>query len=60
MHPNAMIADGPGYTDADGRSIMPDYRDKLTVSALIDLVAYLRSLDSTRGPLTPSDTPATQ
>jgi putative copper resistance protein D len=60
MHPNAMIVDGPGYTDADGRSIMPDYRDKLTVSALIDLVAYLRSLDGTRGPLTPSDTPPTQ
>jgi putative copper export protein/mono/diheme cytochrome c family protein len=60
MHPNAMIVDGPGYTDADGRSIMPDYRDKLTVSALIDLVAYLRSLDGTRGPLAPPDTPTTQ
>ena len=44
MNPNAMIVDGPGYTDARGLSIMPDYRNELTVGELIDLVAYLKSL----------------
>ena len=44
MNPNAMILDGPGYTDSRGLSIMPDYRNKLTVGDLIDLVAYLESL----------------
>ena len=44
MNPNAMIVDGPGYTDARGASTMPDYRKTLTVSELIDLVAYLKSL----------------
>jgi hypothetical protein len=39
-----MILDGPGYTDSRGLSIMPDYRNKLTVGDLIDLVAYLKSL----------------
>ena len=48
VNPNAMIVDGEHYTRADGTSTMPDYREKLTVSELIDLVAYLRSLD--RGP----------
>ncbi|PYM15449.1 MAG: hypothetical protein DMD81_14955 [Candidatus Rokuibacteriota bacterium] len=44
MNPNAVIVDGPGYTGPDGRSIMPDYRDSLTIADLIDLVAYLESL----------------
>jgi uncharacterized protein involved in high-affinity Fe2+ transport len=44
LNPNAIIITGPGYTDADGLSIMPDYRDSLTVAELIDLVAYLKSL----------------
>jgi putative copper resistance protein D len=44
MNPNAMILDGPGYTDARGSSTMPDYRETLTVGELIDLVAYLKSL----------------
>jgi putative copper export protein/mono/diheme cytochrome c family protein len=44
LNPNAVIVDGPGYTGADGRSIMPDYRGRLSVSELIDLVAYLKSL----------------
>lgn len=48
MNPNAMIVDGPGYTDAHGSSTMPDYREKLTVGELIDLVAYLTSLPATR------------
>ena len=32
------------FVDADGRSIMPDYRDRLSARELIDLVAYLKSL----------------
>ena len=43
MNPNGMIVDGPEFTDARGRSSMPDYRDRLTVGELIDVVAYLRS-----------------
>ena len=48
MNPDAMIVDGPGYTDESGRSRMPDYREQLTLSELIDLVAYLKSLDDRR------------
>jgi uncharacterized protein involved in high-affinity Fe2+ transport len=44
LNPNAIIVTGPGYTDADGMSIMPDYRGSLTVDELIDLVTYLKSL----------------
>jgi len=44
MNPDAMIVDGSGYTDAQGLSVMPDYRERLTVSDLIDLVAYLKNL----------------
>jgi len=44
MNPNATIVDGPGYADPCGWSIMPDYRDKLTIGDLIDLVAYLKNL----------------
>ena len=43
LNPNAVVVDGPGYTGPDGRSTMPDYRDTLTVTDLVDLVAYLRS-----------------
>ena len=50
MNPNAMIVDGPGYTDDRGSSIMPGYRDKLTVGELVDLVAYLRTLQAKPGP----------
>jgi hypothetical protein len=45
MNPNAQILDGPGYSDERGRSIMPDYRDRLTVGELIDLVEYLSKLE---------------
>ena len=31
MNPNAQILDGPGYTNEQGLSTMPDYRDRLTV-----------------------------
>jgi mono/diheme cytochrome c family protein len=44
LDPNAVIVAGPGYVGRDGRSIMPDYRDSLTVAELVDLVAYIRSL----------------
>ena len=39
-----MIVEAPGYTGRDGRSIMPDYRDRLSTRDLIDLIAYLKSL----------------
>jgi Cytochrome c len=44
LEPNAVIVMGDGYIGADGRSIMPDYRDSLTLAETIDLVAYIRSL----------------
>ncbi len=44
LNPNAVIITGPGFTGADGLSIMPDFRDSLTLAETIDLVAYLRSL----------------
>jgi hypothetical protein len=40
LNPNAVIVTGPGHTG----SIMPDYRDSLTLAEAIDLVAYIRSL----------------
>lgn len=44
LNPNAVIVSGPGHTGPDGLSIMPDYRDSLTLAETIDLVAYIRSL----------------
>jgi uncharacterized protein involved in high-affinity Fe2+ transport len=44
LNPNAVILTGPGYTGPDGLSIMPDFRDSLTLAETIDLVAYIRSL----------------
>jgi mono/diheme cytochrome c family protein len=44
LNPNAIIVLGPGYTDADGMSIMPDFRDSMTVAEFVDLLAYLQSL----------------
>ena len=46
INPNAQILDGQGYTDERGQSTMPDYRDRLTVGELIDLVEYLRTFDT--------------
>lgn len=43
INPNAVVVEGRGYTDPDGKSIMPDYSARLSVSELIDLVAYLKS-----------------
>jgi putative copper export protein len=44
VNPNAVIVEGPGYTAPDGNSIMPDYRGRLSVNDLIDLVTYLKTL----------------
>jgi uncharacterized protein involved in high-affinity Fe2+ transport len=44
LNPNAVIVTGPGHTGPDGLSIMPDFRDSLTLAEAIDLVAYVRSL----------------
>jgi mono/diheme cytochrome c family protein len=44
LNPNAVIITGPGFTGPDGLSIMPDFRDSLTLAETIDLVAYIRSL----------------
>jgi hypothetical protein len=44
LNPNAVIVTGPGHTGPDGLSIMPDYRESLTVAELIDLVAYMQDL----------------
>src|SRR5262249_8986577 len=44
LSPNAVILEGPGYTGPDGKSIMPSYADSLSVTQLVDLVAFLKSL----------------
>ncbi len=44
VNPNAVIVTAPGFTGPDGLSIMPDFRDSLTLAETIDLVAYIRSL----------------
>ena len=44
LNPNAVILTEPGYTGPDGLSIMPDYRDSLTLAETVDLVAFIRSL----------------
>jgi putative copper export protein len=44
LNPDAVIVEGPGYTDARGRSTMPELARGLTVAELLDLVAYLRTL----------------
>jgi mono/diheme cytochrome c family protein len=44
VDPNAVIVAGAGFVGVDGRSVMPDYRDSLTFTELVDLVAYLKSL----------------
>lgn len=49
LTPNAVILDGPGYTGPDGKSVMPSYADSLSVTQLLDLVAYLKSLTDDEG-----------
>jgi len=53
LNPQAMILDGPGYTDDRGLSTMPEYRQTMTIGELIDLVAFLRSLGGPPRPPTP-------
>lgn len=43
VNPNAVIVTGQGYTDADGRSRMPEYHE-MNLGQFIDLVTYLTSL----------------
>ena len=58
VNPNAKIVDGPGYTDDRGLSTMPDYGAQMTVRDLVDLVAFLKSLDESADPgRPPSATP---
>jgi mono/diheme cytochrome c family protein len=57
MNPDAMVVDGPRYTDARGLSTMPDYGQRLTVSDLVDLVAYLKGLTDESSP--PRDSAST-
>ncbi len=44
IDPNAVILTDKGYTGPDGKSIMPDYSQSMTLRELIDVVAYLKSL----------------
>jgi len=43
LSPNSVIVDGPGFIGSDGKSVMPSYAESLSVTQLVDLVAYLRS-----------------
>ena len=45
VSPNAVIVDGPGWVGPDGTSIMPSYADALSVTQLLDLVAFIKSQD---------------
>ncbi len=49
IDPNAVILTDKGYTGPDGKSIMPDYSQSMTVRELVDVVAYLKSLKETGG-----------
>ncbi|MBI3989593.1 MAG: cytochrome c [candidate division NC10 bacterium] len=57
IHPNAIIVEGQGYAGPDGLSLMPSYRG-LTLQELIDLVAYLVSLQGEEMPSPPEAAPA--
>ena len=43
LTPNAVVVDGPGFVGPDGKSLMPSYADSLSVTQLVDLVAFLKS-----------------
>ncbi|HYE93905.1 MAG TPA: c-type cytochrome [Terriglobales bacterium] len=45
LAPNAVLLEGPGWIGRDGKSIMPSYADSLSVTQLLDLVAFIRSQD---------------
>src|SRR5215468_4797790 len=57
LNPDAVVVDGPGYVDGNGHSTMPSYPE-MTVAQLIDVVAYLRSLQSGEGTQLAAATPA--
>lgn len=43
IHPNASILeDDPRYVDANGNSLMPDYRQTMTVQQMTDIVTFLQ------------------
>ena len=44
INPSAVIEKGKGYEAADASSKMPSYNDSVTVQEVVDLVAYLKSL----------------
>src|SRR5262249_51719149 len=44
LSPNAVLVDGPGFIGPDGKSVMPTYAESLSVTQLVDLVAFLKSL----------------
>jgi len=55
LNPDAVVVQAPGYADSQGRSIMPDYRQSLSVVDLVDLVTYLATLrgDQRKGSSSP-------
>lgn len=44
VNPSATIDKGKGYEAPDGSSKMPSFNDAMTVQELVDLVAFLKSL----------------
>lgn len=44
LAPDHVIVLGPGFTGADGLSVMPSFADSLSLAQWVDLVAYLKSL----------------
>jgi mono/diheme cytochrome c family protein len=49
LAPNNVIVEGPGYIGPDGKSIMPSFADSLSVTQLLDLVAFIKSQDGGGG-----------
>lgn len=49
LTPNAVLVDGPGFIGPDGRSIMPSFAESLSVTQLVDLVAFLKTLTEAGG-----------
>jgi mono/diheme cytochrome c family protein len=50
LAPNAVLVEGPGWIGPDGRSIMPSYADSLSVTQLLDLVAFIEGQDGGGAP----------
>ncbi|HHT9125536.1 MAG TPA: c-type cytochrome [Candidatus Brocadiia bacterium] len=44
VFPNKVIVKGEGYVGEDGRSIMPEFHDSLTLRQLYSLIAFLQTL----------------